>query len=136
LGSSFKIGLDYWSGRFSDGDRTLKGAHALLGWSERVVTLGQFSVQNAKSSMSETQSWFFFQKSSWEFTRGLWASLITDLAQFDQSDELTQRWKYGPGLQFFPRPHFELQFAYLRVKDRAVSEQEGDEAFVIFHYYL
>jgi hypothetical protein len=131
-----KIGLDVWRGTFEGTERWLRGAHAALGWNEHVTTLAQFTVQNRKSVGTEQQSWYLFQKTSWEPTKGLWLSGIIDVAQFDQANEKARREKYGPGLQFFPRPHLELQLAYLRVKDLLTSEKEGDEAFLILHYYL
>lgn len=131
-----KIGVDLWRGTFQGAERWLRGAHALIGWNEHLTTLAQFTVQNRTSAGTELQSWYAFQKTSWEPSKGYWLSVVIDAAQFDQANEKTLRTKYGPGFQFFPRPHWELQLAYLRVRDRQTSEQEGDEALMILHYYL
>lgn len=136
IGLNKKIGADFWQGWFDTKYRTLAGGHALWGWSEHWVTLAQYTSQDINAGGAHTWGWYFFQKTTWEFTKGVWASFVTDLSQSDQSLETTQDNKYGVGMQFFPRPHVEIQFNYMRVRDRRVTDAEGDLAFGILHYYL
>lgn len=136
IGLNKKVGVDYWQGRFPDVSRALTGAHALWGWNEHWVTLAQFTVQTRSTRSDDSQSWYLFQKTSFEFTRGLWANLYLDASERVQGDPDTRLEKYGPGFQFFPRPHFEIQAAWLTVRDRRLSDRPGDEAYLILHYYL
>ena len=134
IGNNKKVGVHYWQGTFPNSTRALTGSHVLLGWTEHFITIGQATVLMRSTHELDSQGWYFFQKTTWEFTRGVWASILTDLSQSDQGNPDSHIYKVGPGFQFFPRPHFEIQGAYLRVSQKLPSD--GDEAFFILHYYL
>jgi hypothetical protein len=73
-----------------------------------------------------------FVRGGYEVKKG-----VTPLLQVQHQDKARpskeQNWRYGLGLQFFPRPHWEVFMLFEEVK---LEQQDAKEGFIVFHYYL
>ncbi|MEZ4814388.1 MAG: hypothetical protein R3A80_04175 [Bdellovibrionota bacterium] len=133
---NYKFGVHYWNRRADTFSKDRYGAHALLGLSKRwaLLTDGQFQ-QQLQSGSPRTWGLFASTKLTYEPFQGLWVSAWLDYSQRDLDDNGTSRQRFGPGFQFFPRPHMELQAIWLKENNKSTG-QWGDYALLTLHYYL
>lgn len=133
---TFKFGLHYWNRRSDTFTRERYGAHALLGISPKwaVLTDWQFQQQLLAGRQRE---WGVFAsgKITYEPFKGLWLSAWGDYSQRNLEDNDTSRQRFGPGFQFFPRPHLEIQALWLKENNKSTGAW-GDYAMLLLHYYL
>ena len=134
----YKLGLNYWQGSQATKKRNILGVHGIFGFTEKFYLLSEID-QQAETVINtgvETKSLITYFKLGYEFLKGFHVIFLTDSKQSDILDNKTMLWHYGPGISFFPRPHLELNAVWTKEKNRALSENEGDYAWVLFHYYL
>lgn len=117
-------------------ERLLWGADLQWTFSHDLVSWIEISSQQVKNSRASTQTWVGMSKTSWEVTRGLFLQAIYERSYRDILDTRNWREGYGPGFQFFPRPHFEISGHWIHRHDAQISSRTGDEAYLLLHYYL
>ncbi len=138
LSETLKPGVSYWFGENEIQKRQLAGAHAILGFSKELFLLTELDWQEVrtKSNSSIDHSAFTYQKLGYEFYKGVVGLLLADAQLSKLEDPSSQILHYGLGVQFFPRPHFEIQGAWLRERAPKITSREGDYAYLLLHYYL
>ncbi len=131
-----KLGLHYWNRQAESFKRNRLGAHAILGVSKKFAVLADYQFQQ-EEMVGQKAQWGFFGsgKLTYEPFKGFWLSLWLDYSQRKFSDNNTVRERVGPGIQFFPRPHFDIQALWLKDHSHKTDEW-GDYAMLILHYYL
>lgn len=118
--------------------RHIFGPYIILGFSEKWALLSEFDFQsqgvpaNAPSRFGALN----YQKLSYEPIRGLWVYFTQEWSRLDFSREDTLSTAYTLGVQFFPRPHFELNVAWQKLRVASVSKEYMDLAWLLLHYYL
>lgn len=133
---TFKMGLHYWNRRSDTFTRDRYGAHAMLGFNHKWALLTDWQFQQQLNA-GRSREWGFFGsgKLTYEPFKGLWVSAWGDYSQRNLEKNDSSRYRFGPGVQFFPRPHIELQALWLKEHSKS-SNAWGDYAMLILHYYL
>ncbi len=116
LNEKFKLGASY----FGWTSEHLAGPYAILGFSPNFFVLAELDYQ-IKNSIGEFLNYL---RVDYEVTRGLHAYVTQEYSSSVEA--------YGIGLQFFPRPHFELQAYYQLQRTLSLAHM----AWLHFHYYL
>lgn len=70
-----------------------------------------------------------------EVVRGLIPFLSLDKKYLDRNDPATEQDAYGLGLQFFPRPHWEIVTSWQKEK-LILSQRNSDLLWLMLHFYL
>lgn len=138
-----KIGLSYYFGDLPNdgtglyGTRHLVGPFAILGITRRITFLSEFDFQisNQRSPGQTVSGAVNYQKFSYEIKQGLWANLTQEWSRLAFSNEATLANQYGVGIQWFPRPHFELNVAWQKNRIVAVAPTYSDFAWIMLHFY-
>ncbi|MBX3017525.1 MAG: hypothetical protein KF767_06540 [Bdellovibrionaceae bacterium] len=136
LAETKKWGLSVYRGDGPAQDRLLVGADAQLAFGHSFVTLAEINYVENENTAVKTRGFVGMSKTSYEFTRGVFAQLFLERSHRDVGNPLGYRDGFGPGFQFFPRPHWELSGHWIRRVDAQNSQRSGDEAYLLLHYYL
>jgi len=136
LGERFKTGLSYFYGVNDLGKRHLIGPYGILGITPRFFVLLEIDFQNNRPQTGELQ-WgaVNYLRVNYEVFRGVHAYVTQELSKLDFSNSKNTTEAYGIGLQFFPRPHLEIQVTYQKSRMLAASTSFSDFAWVLFHFY-
>lgn len=136
LGSDSKLGFSSFIGGQDLYDRVVIGPYGILSLSRDIYFQSEIFWQQKKTkSNAETQSGYAtFNRLGYEALKG-----FTVFGQFDRSflntsDEVTKYDSYGPGVQWFPYPHFEL-LAYLG-KEKAFAQEATDYWWLMANIYF
>jgi hypothetical protein len=133
---TFKMGVHYWNRKSDDFKRERWGAHVLWGLNHKWAILSDIHLQQEKNPSSTTKwSLMSSQKVTYEPFKGIWFSIWGDYSQRNLKDNESSRIRIGPGIQFFPRPHFEVEALWLKEINKS-SGLWGDYAMLVLHYYL
>lgn len=137
--SQFGFNLLSTTGDFVD--RNAFGAFAITGLGERFLYLGEVDFEQKKlvSSLSgrkQNSALLSHQRVSFEATRGLHVSANWDSLLPLKSDLHTRQWSAGPGIQWFPRPHFEFSVQAAKIYQGAYSDPRGYDLKMMSHLWL
>lgn len=140
-----RAGASFWQGVGGTEDvasgtkftRFMIALHGIANLSDQWFVAGEIDRQERidKKSTGDglTQSQFAYVRLEYEPFQGVLPLLQYQHERGDVSLNSTETNKYGLGLNFFPRPHFEL----LGIWNKTVKQNEwGDEAYLLLHYYL
>ncbi len=138
LGDSSKVGASAWYGSSDQSQREIVGVHAILGFTKKFFLLSEFDHQwqDPKPTGAEARGIYVYNRLGYEFHKGLIAFLHAEYQQSNLDLSSTSKDAYGPGLQFFPRPHFEFTLLYRKLRSRAQSADFNDYGFLFAHYYF
>ncbi len=130
-----KVGIQHYAESDDTQKRSITGVLGYLGWSKDLSTLFEIDQQETAPKVGVTKTGYSMtQRTSYELTKGVHAIVLNDYLQTDSKNGSTKNYKYGPGLQWFPRPHLDLQAFWTR--EQSGSFKEGDYAWLVLHYYL
>ncbi len=138
----YKVGLSQGIAASTDHERTHYGAFAMLGFTKKFYSLLEANFIENKEIDNKLQGVSFYSKIAYEIHKGLIPFLNLELNRPDWhnrntgNDETSQENKVGLGLQFFPRPHFEIQTVWARIQKSSPETIWADEAYLYLHYYL
>lgn len=136
FGEHYKAGVQYLSEKNDAQTRTIFGYTGALAWSEKFSTLIEVDQQITTTSGVDRKEIATMQRTAYEVAKGFHVAVLTDYSQSNLDVGSTKQFKYGPGVQWFPRPHFDVQAFWTREQAPALSEKEGDYAWLVVHYYL
>lgn len=138
LGDSSKVGASVWYGSNDQMSREMFGVHGILGFTKTLFLLSEFDHQwsDPKPNGAETRGFFAFNRLGFEFHKGLIAFLQAEYSQSNLSSNASATDAYGPGLQFFPRPHFEFEGVWRKTRNRVQGADFTDYGFLFLHYYF
>ena len=128
-----KVGLSYLYGINEASHRNLLGPFAMLGFTEKLYLLSEFDFQNRDSL-----GWGFVttNRLGYEIFKGF--HVIGDQEygrlNFDNANSLNAR--YGLGVWWWPRPHFEFSLEYQTRLNTALYSTYYDYAYLMWHVYL
>lgn len=134
---SHRIGVSYLKGSGFSEQREAVGLHGVFGFTENWAYLTEFDYQKRGSPNAPSQSGLFhFSQLIWEAKKGWHLYLLEEYSKSNVSDSSTLMNSYGPGLRYFPRPHFELDAVWLKKRTALVADRYDDYAWLMFHYYF
>ena len=116
--------------------RKIIGAIGYLGWTKEFGTLFEADqiVTTPSTDGPNKKGLALMQRSSYEFFKGFHVVALNDYSQSNIDAGATKNYKFGPGIQWFPRPHFDIQAFWTR--EQTSTSKEGDYAWLVVHYYL
>lgn len=143
LGEKSRIGGSFWQGdggalaNDSSYQRFMLALHSIVNISESWFFTGEIDRQERLDKPSTgtqlTQSQYAFLRIHAEPVRGVVPFLQFQHERGDVNLEASEANKYGLGLNWYPRPHFEFLGTWNRVSRQGVW---SDEAYLLLHYYL
>ena len=135
FGDNKKAGVQYLSEKDDTQERKLVGALAQVSWSKKLITLLEVDQQlTTPQGGTDKKGIYALHRTGYELHKGVNVVFQNDYMQSDIDKGSTKDYKYGPGIQWFPRPHWDLQAFWTR--QQSGNLQEGDYAWLILHYYL
>lgn len=133
----YKVGISYWLGNRAASSRQMFGAHGILGFTKQLYLLTEWDGQwNDLQQAGYQRGLFTFNRLGYEWYKGLIVFAQAEYGQQDLNNGATVREAYGPGIQFFPRPHFEIMGLYQKTRARVSGSGFDDFAFILLHYYF
>jgi len=138
LGDSSKVGASLWFGSSDTSKRTMAAVHGMFGFTKKLFLLSELDHQwfTTKSTDSQTRGFYAYNRLGYELTKGLVVFGQAEYGQTDLTSGGTASDAYGPGLQWFPRPHFEFLGLWRKIRQsRAASSNFDDYGFAMVHYY-
>ena len=137
LGESSKVGASLWYGTSDQSNREIAAVHGILGFSKKLFLLSEFDHQwmTVKASDSGQRGLYAYNRLGYELVKGLILFGQAEYGQGNLSAGNTAGDAYGPGVQFFPRPHFEFMGLWRKMRTRAQGADFYDYAFLMAHYY-
>ena len=135
---TFKPGFSAWRGENNQFSRQIYGLHGLFGFTKKLFLLSEvdWQEQHLKSSHTIQHSAVAYQKLGYELYKGVVGLCLADGELSTLEDPATQIYHYGLGVQFFPRPHFEIETAWTLEHAPQTTSVESNYAWILLHYYL
>lgn len=131
-----KVGFSTLRGGDDQTDRTLGGLWAIISWFPRFFTMSEADYQ-WKSRLGRAQRGYVTShKLNYEAIQGLIPFFLFERSFLDGNLASSQRTAYGLGVQFFPRPHFEVLGQWQRDQLDRVSQSVTDTAWLMLNFYL
>ncbi|MBY0369366.1 hypothetical protein K2X33_01685 [bacterium] len=132
LNDRSKIGVSFFAGDNGVRTRKLYGAYAMIGFTEHLFLLAQADLQNVVAGTGLGLGPAAYARVDYEFLKGLhgYAS-----GEYSYLGGLTG-YAAGLGVQWFPRPHFELRLHYDRRDDRNTGNVPAHYGWLMAHYYI
>jgi hypothetical protein len=120
-------------------DRQASSLFAMTGWSEKYWYLGELIFE--KRRLAGTDAPFNsaivnHHQLGWEFFKGAHMILNAELQTPVGSALHKNQWTVGPGLQWFPRPHFEFTVQANRIFREQSRDFLGSELKMVSHLWL
>ncbi len=143
IAESYKVGVSYFHGQRSTSNRDIEGVWGILGFGRHFFLLSEWDLQEkgfasaGTSTSSATQVGMVnYQKLDYELTQGLHVYLTQDFGQLNFADSSSLSNSFGVGLQFFPRPHFELNMSWQKLRILSMGNVYTDFAWLMWNIYL
>lgn len=139
LSNKNKISIQYLSEKNDLAKRTITGISGLFGWTENLYSMIEYDRQSTEitnSPATKVDGHYFNHKTGYEFFKGFHGLILNDYLQADVDTGATKNYKFGPGVQWFPRPHFDFQLFWTRQQSSQNVVSDGDYAWFVMHYYL
>lgn len=138
LEDSYKPGISFYHGENDSKKRTVFGIWGILGFSPQWVLLTETDYQfSTPTGSTETQKGVFsYHRLDYEFIQGLHAQAIWEFSQSNLDLDQSFYTAIGLGVQFFPRPHFDIQGVFQKQKTELISQEYEDYAYLSLHLYL
>lgn len=132
----FKVGIQGLREKSDTREKTIYGLTGHLGWNEKWSTLAEVdTVKTKPNGAAETTGIAAVQRTGYEAFKGFQVLLLNDYYQANKDNGGTKNYRYGPGIIWYPRPHFDFQFFYTK-EQRSSLKEEGDYAWLMTHYYF
>jgi hypothetical protein len=142
LYDTFKLGFSGFGGFNNDATRYVLGPNFILGFTKKLIFLSEYDYQllyphtPAPTQASEQRGFVSYNRLQYEFYKGVNGYIAHQLSYLDLTSGNTRIDMLGAGLDFFPRPHFEIQGEWNKKRTASVSDSYSDYAWLLLHYYL
>lgn len=137
-----RIGASFWQGSGGEGttstqfERWILGIHGIANLSKSWFLSGELDrVERTSQGTTQgvIQSQYAYLRLNYEPVQGVWPLLQYQHERGDLALNSSEVNKYGLGINFFPRPHWEIFGIWNRVGRQT---EWSDEAYLVLHYYL
>ena len=135
LGERFKVGGSYYFGHKSDEDRHILGPFGILGFTSHFFLLSEFDWQWKDTTTGSQSGFVHYERLNYEIFQGLHLYLNHEQSYLNLNSSSSNQYSFGLGMQFFPRPHFELNLLWQKQKTPTYDDFV-DFAWVLLHFYL
>lgn len=135
FGDSSKAGVSYWHGASDAFIRDVFGLSGIVGFSKKFFLLTEWDHQWLTDRTQGQRGLFIYNRLGYEVAKGLLALGQAEYGEPNMSQGSSAYDAYGPGLQWFPRPHLEALAFWEKRRERATGPDFYDYAFLMLHYY-
>jgi len=137
FGDKQKVGLSYYWGTEDRFKRDAYGVWGIFSFHPKIFTLHELDFQDKKIKASGLKQNGFVtsNKLNYEPMRGLITFLSYDLANLNPASPSSRKFAYGAGVQFFPRPHFEINSSWQK-EEIVHLRSQSDLYSMVLHFYL
>lgn len=142
LGEKSVIGVSGLTGKTNGGGtRQLAGLYGLLSINEHFFWLYEIDHQwlqpnNSPGLATEQKGVAAYSRLNWEAYKGIHVYTVEQLRYFNYHAARTRLQAYGLGVQFFPRPHVEINAEFQKQQDISRYDDYYDFAWLLLHFYL
>lgn len=138
IADHYKLGSSYYFGNSDFTERNIFGVWAILGFSKKVAMLAELDFQRNFARTFITPQWGLvdYVKFDYEPIQGIHGFVVQQLSRLNFLNQSTRASTYNFGVQWLPRPHFDLQLTLERRQTVAVSDNYVNWWYFQFHYYL
>jgi hypothetical protein len=142
VGDTMQVGLSYFGGQSALFDRQVAGVFLSAGFAERYFLMTEMDFQTEtrtdsdKSLPATRGTRLRYSRLGWEADQGLLLSLTEEELASDRDSPERDYTAFGAGVQWFPRPHWELWASWQKRWEDAFDSRFGDMATVMAHYYF
>lgn len=116
--------------------RTVAGVWGVFSWLPSVFTTSELDFQAKRSGINSQNGWVTSQRVHYEVTQGLIPYMLWERSHLDRNLPASLRNTFGAGIQFFPRPHFELVANWQQERLVRVSDSSTDLLWLMLNFYL
>lgn len=133
-----KIGLSLYDGSDETQERLIGGLWGILSFSDNIFILSEFDYQTRKSKPSNAEQFGYVttHKIVCEVHKGVLPYILFEHADLDKKNELNRKTGWAVGLQFLPRPHFELVAQWEKETLDKVENSNTDVGWLMLNVYL
>lgn len=142
FGERYRLGVSYLYGTDNTHNRQVFGPYGLLGFTQQLYLLTELDFQaytpTTEAGYNPVQ-WGFAQTNrfGFEVVKGLQAVVDQEFARVNFKNVSSLRQRYGLGLWWYPRPHFQLAIEYQQRQDRSQPFKNFfDYMYLLWHFYL
>lgn len=136
FGNRFKIGASYFYGRRAVAQRHVVGPYFILGFTDRFFLMVDTAYQILNPANGAGSSGFAdYARLDYEVTQGLHVYVTQELSNLDTAKPGAWSDAYGLGVQWFPRPHFEVNVMYQKNRFGGTNQPLYDYGFAMLHFY-
>ncbi len=137
LSDQYKIGWSAYYGTQNGISRELTGPYALLGFTTKFYLMAELDLQLKQNSTGvNSQGFYSYERLGYELIQGLHLYVMeqSQIPTFASSAS-SRMYGFGPGLYWFPRPHFYIQ---LEVQEQISKEFPSNQTsgFLTGNIYL
>jgi len=137
LADKHKLGLSLYRGEDSIKRRWLGGPWLIFSFFPQMFLMSEFDWQakELKSNQTTQRGYVTSNRLNYEWFQGFISFLSFDKKYLDSNDPNTEQEAYGLGIQFFPRPHFELVTSWQK-EEVIATKSKSDLLWLMIHFYL
>lgn len=132
-----KIGASIYVGEDGLAERTIAGPWLILEVMPKLFILSEFDQQykKIKSTQVKQKGYVTSHRLNYEWIQGLIPFLSYDRRDLNSTDPSQEQQSYGLGIQFFPRPHWEIVGSWQK-EILLQSKSQSDLYWLMVHFYL
>lgn len=137
LAEKQKLGLSYQKSHDNLQERSIGGPWLILSITKPLFLLSELDYQSklVRTSAQRQEGYVNSNKLNFEWMQGLISFVTYERKYLNRFDQLSRQQSYGTGIQFFPRPHFELIGAWQ--KDTVLATRTSSDLYwLMLHFYL
>ncbi len=142
VGKNSQIGFSALSLKGPVNQRTAVGGQFVLGMGAHIYLLSDYVVHKTKALKSENKAndmtgIYNYTKFGWEAYQGVMLQAGYEHKQPNRDDKDNISDAYGPIIQWFPYPHFELWLSAQQTQDKMYGQSVKGKTFsAMAHYYF
>lgn len=136
---SHKVGYNYYKATNNKTRRDIHGIFGIFGFTPSLYLLSEFDLQNSQSKKANSRTihgLYYYQKLGFEIVQGLHLYASHDLTRANLNLDHNKVYNVGPGIIWYPRPHFEFNASWQKQMNPAISSAFTDFAWITGHYYF
>lgn len=132
-----KYGLSYYYGENPDLITHMLGPYAVVGLTEHIYFLGQLTAVRAYPYSASDHQWGIidYMRLNYEPFKGFHLFLAQEFSQTNLNTHATRTDTHSLGVQFFPRPHFEVQVMGQNIHSQGIQKKPTERLNVMLHFY-
>jgi hypothetical protein len=135
---TIKAGASYYYGTNDFATRHVMGPWGIIGISSRSYVLAEGDFQRLYGYNFSKPQWGFadYVRADFEAVQGLHFFGTQEILHTNFSALNTLKNRFGAGTQWFPRPHYEIEFMWQTEQNRAIDSSYRQLLWLMLHFYL